>query len=171
MAEPFLGQISIVGFNYAPRGFALCDGQLLPVNQNQALFSLLGTNYGGDGRTTFALPDLRGRAAMQPDDPGRPGGRFGAETVTLLGYQLPAHSHTLQASTDLANSEQPAGALPAGRGRGGPLMYAAPDAGDAVTMHADTLSALGGNRPHDNMQPFVTVNFVIALQGIFPSRN
>lgn len=174
MSEPFLGQISMVGFNFAPRGWALCDGQILPINQNQALFSLLGDTYGGDGRTSFALPDLRGRAAVHPGGgPGLDnitwGQRGGAEAVALAASEMPVHRHDLLASTDLANANVPGNALPAARGRGGLLLYAAP--GSEVAMNPDTVTVAGANAPHDNMQPYLVLNFVIALQGIFPSRS
>lgn len=169
--DPFIGQISIVGFNFAPRNWALCDGQLLPISQYQALYALLGTTYGGDGRTTFQLPDLRGRAATGPDGGLRLGEKFGIETVTLTEAQMPAHAHTLQANTSLANADLPVGALPAARPRGGPLMYAAADPASTVEMNPSTVAQAGGGQAHDNMQPHLALNFVIALTGVFPSRN
>lgn len=170
MSDPFLGQISITAFNFAPKGWALCNGQILPISQNQALFSLLGTQYGGNGITHFALPDLRGRAPAHRGNALPQGAAVGAEVVTLTAAQLPPHSHGLQASSDLANASLPTGALPAARGRGGPLMYAAAGATPAAALHPAAVAAAGGNQPHNNLQPFSTLNFVIALTGIFPSR-
>jgi len=171
MSDPFIGQISITAFGFAPKGWALCNGQLLPINQNQALFSLLGTQYGGNGIQNFALPDLRGRSPVHRSNALPQGVVVGVEAVTLIPSQLPPHNHGLQASSDLANANLPAGALPAARGRGGPLMYAAAGASPAVAMHPSAVTASGGNQPHNNLQPYSTLNFVIALVGIFPSRN
>lgn len=171
MYEPFLGQISITAFGFAPRGWAFCNGQLLPISQNQALFSLLGTSYGGDGRVTFALPDLRGRAALHSGGSQMQGQAAGLEQVTLGSAQMPAHGHALRASSDLANASVPGNAVPAARARGGPTMYAGGSGGLAVAMHPGSVSAAGGNQAHDNMQPYGVLSFVIALQGIFPSRN
>ena len=169
MSEPFLGQISIVGFNFAPRGWAFCDGQLLAINQNQSLYSLLGTTYGGDGRTTFALPDLRGRTPIHPDGAGiSQGSRAGEETHTLTAAEMPAHTHQLMASRGGADSSRPANALPAESDepayRAGNTM---------VPLHSSAVgnASVGGNQPHDNMQPYLVLNHIIALQGLFPSRN
>lgn len=170
MATPYLAQISLMAFDFAPRGWALCNGQLLPINQNQALFALLGTQYGGDGVRTFALPDLRGRTPMQASDPGLQGQALGAEAVALSSSQMPQHGHTLRADGALANASFPGGALPALRGRGGQAMYA-PGGTDMVAMHPGSIQASGNSQPHDNMQPFLTMNFAIALTGIFPSQN
>ncbi len=169
MSEPFLAELRIVGFNFAPRGWAHCDGQILPINQNQALFALLGTTYGGDGRTTFALPDLRGRSAVHAGNEIGLGTRTGSETVTLTAAQLPAHTHVQHAVSDFANAAVPGNALPAARPRGGALLYAAP--GAPVAMNPASVAAVGGNQAHDNMQPFTVLNVVIALQGLFPPRN
>ena len=171
MATPYLSQINLLAFGFAPKGWALCNGQLLPINQNQALFSLLGTQYGGDGRVNFALPDLRGRTPMHRSDPGLQGQPVGAESVTLSQNQLPQHTHALRADADLANANLPANALPAARPRGGVAMYGAPGGTTAVPMNPASLSGSGGNQPHDNMQPYLAMNFAIALVGIFPSRN
>lgn len=169
MSEAFIGEIRLVAFQFAPRRWAQCNGQLLPISQNQALFSLLGTTYGGDGRVNFALPDLRSRAPMHRDGGGvQQGDRLGAESVTLTQAQLPAHSHALAASGDIANASVPGGALPAARPRGGINRYA-PVAD--VSLAAGSIAAAGGNQPHDNMQPFLTMNYVICLSGIFPSRD
>jgi microcystin-dependent protein len=171
MATPYLSQISLLAFGFAPKGWALCNGQVLPINQNQALFALLGVQYGGNGQTTFALPDLRGRTPMHLGNAGPQGLALGAEAVALNAGQLPRHGHALLASSDLANSNLPANALPAARPRGGVAMYGAPGGTGIVQMHPTSLTGSGGNQPHDNMQPYLTVNFAIALQGIFPSRN
>ena len=171
MSEPFVGQISITAFSFAPRGWAFCNGQLLPISQNQALFALLGTTYGGDGRVTFALPDLRGRAALHAGGGQVQGQAAGLEQVTLGSTQMPAHSHALRASSDLANASVPGNAVPAARARGGPTMYAGGTGGLAVAMHPASVTTTGGSQAHDNMQPYAVLSFVIALQGIFPSRN
>ena len=171
MTEPFIGQISIVGFNYAPRGWALCNGQLMAISQNTALFSLLGTAYGGNGQTTFALPDLRGRAPMAFGDgagltPRSLGEVSGQETVTLLGAHLPPHAHALNANSTRADRANAAGAA----------FGATADATYATTAPASTLAPnavtqAGGSQPHNNMQPYLALNMMIALQGIFPARN
>jgi microcystin-dependent protein len=169
MAEPFLAEIRLCSFDFAPKGWASCNGQLLPINQNQALFALLGTTYGGDGRVNFALPDLRGRSPLHHGPTTTLGERAGAEHVALGLAQLPGHAHGLQGCSELANANAPGLALPAAKGRGGANRYAA--GGDSAPMHADAVSRQGGNQPHNNMQPFTALHFVIALQGIFPSRN
>jgi microcystin-dependent protein len=169
MYQPFLGQINITAFGFAPKGWALCNGQLMAISQNQALFALLGTSYGGDGRTTFALPDLRGRAAVHAGGGLPPGQTSGAEAVTLSANQMPAHSHVLKATSELANANLPDTALPAARARGGPTMYVT-GTGSPVAMHPASVTVAGG-QPHDNMQPYSVLSFVIALQGIFPSRS
>jgi microcystin-dependent protein len=169
MSEPFLAEIKIVGFNFAPRGFAFCDGQLLQISQNEALFALLGTIYGGDGRTTFGLPDLRGRTPIHVNPDHGLGQRSGAETHALTTQETPGHSHSLSGTSDDADVQGPAGALfakPPGK-VGKP--YGSPTA--PVPMAAQAVSSTGGGVPHDNMQPYLTLNFVIALVGIFPSRN
>lgn len=170
MSEPFLGQININAFGFAPKGWALCNGQLLPINQNQALFSLLGTQYGGDGRTTFALPDFRGRAAVHRGAGLEQGQTAGAESVTLTDAQMPLHSHALMASADFAISSMPGNALPAARPRGGLALYATGGRPARMT-HPGTVGVAGASQAHPNMQPFNTLNFVIAMAGIFPSRN
>ena len=170
MSEPFLGQISITAFNFPPKGWAACNGQLLPINQNQALFALLGTQYGGNGQTNFALPDLRGRAPVHRSAALEQGLSLGAETVTLDAAQLPAHNHALMAAADFANANLPATALPAARSRGGTVLYAGSSSAPAA-MRADMVDAAGAGQPHNNLQPYSVLNFVIALQGIFPSRN
>ena len=169
MSDPFLGQININAFGFAPKGWALCNGQLLPINQNQALFSLLGTQFGGDGRTTFALPDFRGRAAVHRGAGLEQGQTAGAESVTLTRAQMPSHSHALMASADFAISNVPGNALPAARPRGGLALYAT--GGPPGSMAPGAVTSVGAGQQHPNMQPFNTLNFVIAMTGIFPSRN
>ncbi len=172
MSEPFVGEIRMFGFGFAPQGWALCNGQLLPINQNQALFSLLGTTYGGDGRTTFALPDMRSRVPVcQGQGPGlssyAEGQAGGAETMTLAATQMPRHTHPVKASSSTADSDQPEGRTLA---RSASHIYTAkPDT--STVMNTDTLGDTGGSQPHDNIQPYLAVNFCIALTGIFPSRN
>ena len=172
MSEPFVGEIRMFGFGFAPQGWAQCNGQLLPINQNQALFSLLGTTYGGDGRITFALPDLRSRVPVcQGQGPGLssyPEGQAGgAETVTLAAAQMPAHAHPVKASSGAASSGQAEGRALA---RSASHIYTAkPDT--STVMNADMLGDTGGSQPHGNIQPYLAVNFCIALAGIFPPRN
>ena len=171
MSEPFLAEVRIVGFNFAPRGWAFCDGQLLPINQNQSLYSLLGTNYGGDGRTTFALPDLRGRTpihvgASSGGNVHPLGQKSGEETVTLSVPEMPAHTHPARASSATADSTDPRGRVLAATG--GEQAYRALSQPAAM---GNAIGNTGGSQGHDNMQPFLVLNFVIALQGLFPSRN
>ena len=173
MAEPFLGEIRMVGFNFAPTGWSTCDGQVMSIAQNTALFALLGTTYGGDGRSTFALPDLRGRFPMHfgasPGlTPRQQGESAGTESVTLTTAQLAAHSHpsTLPVSNDVATLATPANNVLA-RAADGENTYGA--AAGTGTM-ACTAGNSGGNQAHDNMPPYLVVNFIIALQGIFPPR-
>ncbi len=166
MAEPFLSEIRILSFNFAPKGWALCNGQLLPINQNQALFSLLGTTFGGDGRLNFALPDLRGRAPIHVGSGHTLGERGGEQAHTLSIAELPTHTHVANATNATQDSLAPLGNV---------LADTAPSefyAGSVNTsMHPATLSNIGGSQAHLNMQPFLTLNFSIALQGIFPSPN
>ena len=179
MSEPFIGQIQPFSFNFAPRGWALCDGQLLPISQNSALFSLIGTTYGGDGRVTFQLPDLRGRVMIhQGQGPGQPsyawGETGGATETTLLTSNMPAHNHLIGANgTAGAGSEgSPSGNFLAGAtdsGTGGPLTIYSPTAN--ATMNANAVSMTGGSQPFSLLQPFLTISICIALSGIFPSRN
>ena len=169
MSEPFIGEIRIFSFGFAPRSWALCNGQLLPINQNQALFSLLGTTYGGDGRTSFALPDLRGRVPLHVGPENVLGARAGAETVTLTAAQLPAHTHALQASADVAGATDPSGATLAKKPRFGADVYAA--AAPTTALAPQAIGASGGGQAHTNLQPYSVLNFCIALTGIFPSRD
>ncbi len=166
MAQPYIGQISIVGFNYAPRGYAFCNGQLMSIAQNQALFSILGTTYGGDGVSTFALPDLRGRAPMHVGA-NLLGIKGGAETVTLNATQIPPHTHQVVATSAPADTGDPTGALWAVM-TDASLQYTAPA---NTLMAANAIGGGGSNQPHANMPPSTVLNFVIALSGIFPSRN
>lgn len=166
MSDPFLAEIRVVSFAFAPKGWALCDGRLLPINQNQALFSLLGTAYGGDGRTTFALPDLRGRAPAHVGSITL-GERGGEETQSLTEAQLPAHTHVLGASSQRGSLDDPAGAVWAGPAAGNLYSAEEPD----TTMQPESVTPFGNGQPHENMQPYLVLNFVIAIQGIFPSRN
>ncbi len=169
MSEPFLAEIRIISFAFAPKGWALCSGQLLPINQNQALFSLLGTTYGGNGQTTFALPDLQGRAPLHFGPEIVLGARAGEEMVALTASELPVHSHGALADAGVATTSLPASALLAKKPRFGASIYGAPQS--LVELRGDAVAAVGGGQPHENMQPFLTLNFVIALQGIFPSQN
>lgn len=169
MTTPFLGELKLVSFAFPPKGWALCHGQILPINQNQALFALLGTTYGGNGQTTFRLPDLRGRSPMHAGIGVALGEAAGAEAVALTATQLPPHVHALAGTSDLANAAVPGGALPAARPRGGINRYAPP--GASAAMAGGAVAPRGGSQPHENMQPFTVLNWVIALQGIFPSRN
>lgn len=173
MANPFLAEIRIFPFNFAPTGWAFCDGQLLPLSQNTALFSLLGTTYGGDGKSTFALPDMQGNAPMNPDQgPGLSlhdlGETGGSDTVELLESEMPAHSHTMMAESVPANLKTPNAATALGRSSGGNV-YLAPDA-NLGAMDFNTVAPSGGNQPHNNLMPYLTLNFCIALQGVYPSR-
>ena len=169
MATPFLGELKLAAFNFAPIGWAFCDGQILPISQNTALFALLGTTYGGNGQTTFALPDLRGRAPVHIGNNVQLGEVGGVEAVTLGLGELPAHGHALSGTTDLANASAPGGALPAAKPRGGLNRYA--PAGSDTVMAPGSVTLAGGDQPHDNMQPYLVLSWLIALEGIFPSRN
>ncbi|KQV59777.1 MULTISPECIES: phage tail protein [unclassified Duganella] len=168
MADPYLSEIKLAAFTFAPKGWALCDGQLLQINQNQALFSLLGTTYGGDGRTTFALPDLRGRMPVHEGDGivrGQAGGEF-EHTLTLA--ELPTHNHRLNGSTAMASSSDPNGALLARKGRLSADIF---NGSSDVSLVPATVAGSGGSQQHQNTQPYLALNFIIALQGIFPSSN
>lgn len=166
--EPFIGQISVVAFDYAPRGWALCNGQLLSIAQNQALFSILGTTYGGNGTTTFALPDLRGRAAMHAGT-NPLGACAGAENVQLNQAQIPPHNHSPRAISAVGTLPSPANNVwAASAGADNP--YAPAGSADVVMLPAAS-GPCGSNQPHDNMPPVQVLNFIIALQGIFPSRS
>lgn len=169
MSEPFFGEIRMCAFNFPPKGWATCDGQLLAISQNQALFSLLGTTYGGNGQTTFGLPDMRGRSPIHFGSANPLGQSAGAESVALAQSQLPTHAHGVRASSDLAATTNPAGGLMGAKGRGGADVYA--PATNLTPLAPAAVGTAGGGQAHDNMQPSLVVSFVIALQGIFPSRN
>ena len=167
MAEPFLGEIRPFGFNFAPRGWAFCDGQILPINQNQSLYSLLGTTYGGDGRTSFGLPDLRGRVPTHKGSGTSLGQKGGAETVTLSANELASHEHSVNASSDAAADNTLSGDVLAKAVDG--TIYGA--AAGMTPMNPSDVNDTGGGAAHDNMQPYLTITYCIAIQGLFPSRN
>ena len=171
MTTPFIGTITMFGGNFAPRGYAFCNGSLQAISQNSALFALIGTTYGGNGQTTFALPDLRGRAPIhQGNLPG--GGNYvvgqaqGTESVTLTASQMPSHTHGLGANSGPGSGAGPSGAVWARSTA--TQNYAA---AGATPMNATAVTSSGGNQPHENMQPFLAINFIMALEGVFPSRN
>lgn len=163
MSEPFLAEIKIVSFVFAPRGWALCNGQFLPINQNQALFSLLGTTYGGNGQTTFALPNLQGRAPIHFGQGFTLGQAAGEVAHTLTISEMPAHTHLPRANSNLANQGSPSNNFWSGTGN-----YAS---SANTPMNAGGITATGGSQPHENRSPYLVLNYVIALQGIFPSQN
>jgi microcystin-dependent protein len=167
MAEPFLSEIRLMSFNFPPKGWALCNGQLLPINQNQALFSLLGTTYGGDGRVNFALPDLRGRVPMHTGQGWLQGQTLGEANHTLTQAELPAHAHAAAASSVTQGGNQ----LPENRFLGGGGNVYHPASGPLTALGGDAVRNAGGSQPHSNRQPFLTLSFCIALQGIFPSQS
>lgn len=173
MADPFVAEIRIFPFNFAPRGWAFCDGQILPLSQNTALFSLLGTTYGGNGQSTFALPDLQGRAPMHPGQgPGLSlhdlGETGGSDTVSLLESEIPSHSHVVGAQGNPLSALM----VPTGNTFSRPASGSLYDGTSVVLvpMAAEAIAPTGGDQPHNNMQPYLTLNFCIALQGIFPPR-
>jgi microcystin-dependent protein len=165
VAQPFLGEVRIISFSFAPKGWAFCDGQLLPINQNQALFAILGTTYGGDGRVTFALPDLRGRTPVHVGNGIILGGRSGETAHTLIISEMAFHTHRPVGSSNPASSPTPAGNLWATD----PNNPYSPTAN--TTMNPADILQAGGSQPHENMPPYLVLGFIIALQGIFPSRN
>lgn len=173
MADPFVAEIRIFPFNFPPTGWAFCDGQLLPLSQNTALFSLLGTTYGGDGKSNFALPDLQGSAPMHPGQgPGLSlydlGQTGGTETVTLLESEIPAHAHVMRASVDPADNQIPSPETSLARSSQGAAYQASVNG--LVNMNPQILAPAGGGLPHNNLQPYLTLSFCIALQGVFPPR-
>jgi microcystin-dependent protein len=174
VADPFVAEIRIFAFTFAPQGWAQCNGQLLAISQNTALFSLLGTVYGGDGKSTFALPDLQGAAALHPGQ-GQGLGSYnlgqtgGSDTVTLLQSEIPAHSHSMVASNQQANQLAPAPDRTLARTAGG-FGYQTNTSQNLAQMDPNTLSPSGGSAPHNNRQPSLSMNFCIALQGVFPAR-
>jgi microcystin-dependent protein len=180
MSEPFLSEIKLVSFNFPPKGWALCNGQLLPINQNQALFALLGTTYGGNGQTNFALPDLRGQVPIHIGNGHTLGERAGSTSVTINIQQLATHIHALNAQTEVVLPDvlpqDPTGKIPTaaqvalqGGNSAAANVYAQPSS--LVPMNVQAVSNVGGSQPHNNMMPYLVLNFIIALQGIFPSRN
>lgn len=179
MSDPFVAEIRMFPFNFAPKGWATCDGQLMPISQNTALFSLLGTNYGGDGKSTFALPDLQGSAPMHPGQGQGLSQRFlgemgGADNITLITTEIPFHTHNAQVSTTTATAATPTGNVPAriafntGTQSGAGVAYSAN--APTVQMAPQALAPAGGGLPHNNLQPYLTLTFCIAMQGIFPAR-
>jgi microcystin-dependent protein len=171
LSEPFLAEVRIVGFNFAPRGWAFCDGQILPISQNQSLYSLLGTIYGGDGQTSFALPDLRGRVPIHVGRSNggvdhREGQKGGEETHTLSANEMPQHTHALQATNSVGTGTAPQGTVLAEAS-----LPVYESFGPGVQMGAGSVGNAGGGQAHENMQPYLALNFIIALQGLFPSRN
>ena len=167
--EPYLAEIRITSFAFAPKGWAMCNGQLLPINQNQALFSLLGTTYGGNGTTNFALPNMQGRAPMHFSGTHALGQVGGEEAHTLTAAEMPAHTHALQASGKVAASASPNAGVLAAPARGATPAYAA--ATNLVPLNPAAIAVSGGGQPHENRAPFLAMNFIIAMVGIFPSRN
>jgi microcystin-dependent protein len=167
MAEPFLSEIRLMSFVFAPKGWALCNGQLLPINQNQALFSLLGTTFGGDGRVNFALPDLRGRTPIHVGSGHTLGERGGEQAHTLSIAELPEHTHVANGTSSNASAPMPSNTV--GYARASSSTYGPPT--NLVSMSPQTVGNTGGSQAHLNMQPFLTLSFCIALQGIFPSPN
>jgi microcystin-dependent protein len=173
VADPFVAEIRIFPFNFAPAGWALCNGQLMALSQNTALFSLLGTTYGGDGKSNFALPDIQGSVVMHPGQgPGLSlhdlGEVGGSRSVTLLESEMPVHSHTLRGSNAAGDNPTPGGNTLARAGS--TTVYQQNSSANLVQMAADALPPTGGDQPHNNMQPYLTLNFCIALQGVFPPR-
>jgi microcystin-dependent protein len=168
MGDPFLGEIKIVGWQNAPRGWAKCEGQFLPINQNQALFALLGTTYGGNGQTTFALPDLRGRVPIHVADGFNQGQTGGETSHTITMNEMPAHNHFVNAANVTATSNEVTGNNLAVVNA---KLYAPPTTQPLVTMHPSAVTNVGGSQTHNNMMPTLTLNFIIALIGVFPSRN
>ncbi len=173
MSDPFVAEIRIFPFNFPPKGWAFCNGQLLPISQNTALFSLLGTTYGGDGKSTFALPDLQGSTPMQPGQ-GQGlslrdlGQMSGVETVTLLESEIPVHTHSISGSNEDATQGSLTNTVIPSKASGG-QPYLSPPA-NLQPMNFQSLAVAGGSLPHNNMQPYLTLNFCIALQGVFPQR-
>ena len=166
MSTPFLGEIKLISWNFPPKGWAFCNGQFLPINQNQALFSILGTTYGGNGQTTFALPDLQNRVPMHTGDGHFLGEKAGEEAHTLTQSELPTHNHLPSCTDVVGTAATPSNNVWAGNS-GSPYSDQAINA----AMNAGNVAPAGGSQPHNNLSPYLTINFIIALQGLFPSRN
>jgi microcystin-dependent protein len=173
MGTPYLGEIKIISWNFAPKGWAFCNGQLLPINQNQALFSIFGTTYGGDGRVNFALPDFRGRVPIHQGQGFLEGQKAGQESHTVSQSEMPAHNHFVSASTSAGNSKFIQQTAPVASqnilANSGVSIYG--PASNLSTLHPSSISNVGGSQPHENRQPYLVLNFIVALQGVFPSRN
>jgi len=166
MAQPYVGEIRMFGGNFAPAGWMLCEGQLLPISENETLFNMIGTTYGGDGQSTFALPDLRGRVPVHQGNGATLAESGGMETITLTVNQIPAHTHPLQASTNVSQDTSPAGKTV---GQSGSALLYIQDTTDS-NLNAGAITSVGGSQPHSNFQPYLCINFIISLFGIFPSQ-
>ena len=176
MSDPFVAEIRIFPFNFAPRGWAFCDGQILPISQNTALFSLLGTTYGGDGKSNFALPNLQGCAPMHPGQGPGPslhdlGETGGSDTVTLLESEIPSHTHTLRAFSGRGTNEKAPSSLLTLAESQGNFVYDATTSPPVTPMSVQMIAPAGGDHPHNNLMPYLTLNFCIALQGVYPPRS
>ncbi len=168
MAQPFVGEIILAGFNFQVNGWNFCNGALIAISENSTLFNLIGTTYGGDGQQTFAVPDLQGRLAVHQGSGYVIGQKAGVETVTLTTSQIPAHNHPLQASSAIASVDNPSGAVFANSGQNDVYISAV---APANAMNAGTVGFAGGNQPHENMQPYLVLNWLISMFGVFPSQN
>ncbi|MBL4773238.1 MAG: phage tail protein [Alcanivoracaceae bacterium] len=169
MSEPFLAEIRIVGFNFAPRGWAFCDGQILPINQNQSLYSILGTAYGGDGVNSFALPEIRGRTPIHVGEGHLQAQKSGEETHTLSAAEMPQHKHVIKGSESSGSEQSPlAKVLGASTNV---ILPSYKESGNIVNLNVASITKTGGGQLHKNMQPYITLNYCIALKGLFPSRN
>ncbi len=171
MATPYVGEIRLFAGNFAPQNWAFCDGSVLPIAQYEVLFVLIGTTYGGDGLTTFNLPDLRGRVPIHQSASYPIGSQGGTESVTLTSAQLPQHTHAANSSSSRGNTSSPAGALWATDGTGVAAPYHKPGSGTAVQLHPATIGASPGGQPHSNQQPYQALSYIISLFGVFPSQN